>query len=330
MSVYSPTYFDILEKYKASPHKSRGQLLHLQGVDDLDRYNPALIEDHGKIYVAARVESRHSDWMDPSKYDPHVMFFEKQQYGPWVPVKGAPIFAPMEDPFAAWIHDDDGKRKLIFGGVIILDRSKPLPTIGTAFYKGDNLFTLEKEPFVIIPNMKDIRLVERIHKKEIIVCTRPMVNGFNTGRIGITRIEKLSDFSEHTTEDALIDLNQVADGTWVGNNKLYLIEDKQTKREKVGVLGHIATVEPDGTQHYSAMSFTFDADRMIDLDEPETEPRIIATRDDFEDGATKTEALRDVVFPAGIEHLDNGMVKLYAGLSDARIGSILIPDPFHR
>lgn len=330
MSTYSPTYYDILKKYKSSPHKNRGQLLHFDGIGDQDVYNPTVIEDHGKIYIAARVESRHSDWMITEKYDPHIVFFEKQQYGPWTPIKDAPSFSPMEDPFATWIHDENNKRKLIFGGVIIIDRSGTLPTIATAFYKGDDIKTLEKEPFAVIPNMKDIRLVERIHKKEIIVCTRPMINGFNTGRIGLTRIETLSDFSERTTYDALLDLNQVADGTWVGNNKLYLIGDKHTKKEKVGVLGHIATVDRDGTQHYSAMAFTFDADRTIDLDEPETEPRIIATREEFEDGPAKKDTLKDVVFPAGIEHLENGMVKLYAGLSDARIGSILIPDPFHR
>lgn len=327
MSAISPTYWELIEKYKKSPHHSKGQLLHFDGIGDKDIYNATVIEDHGKLYIAARVESRDSDWMVPEKYDAQVMFFEKQQYGPWIPVTNAPLFAPMEDPFSAWIHDDDGSRKLVFGGVI-LDRSTQPPTVATVFYKGDNIFTLEKEPFAKIPMMKDIRLVERIHKKEIIICTRPQIVGNNTGRIGVIKINKLSQLKEDNIWDACIDFNQVAQGSWIGSNKLYLIEQKNSKKEQIGVLGHVATVDENGGQHYAAMTFTFDADDPCDQDYPEAIPQILATREDFEAGPAKTDILHDVVFPASLEHTQDGMVKLYAGLSDSRLGCILVPDPF--
>ncbi len=328
MAAVSPSYNDLIKKHVSASRHKTGAVLRFDGIGDKDIYNPSIIEDHGKLYIAARVESRNSDWMLEDQYDPQVIFFEKQQYGPWVPAKNAPVFGPMEDPHATWIHDENGKKKLIFGGVILERTSNP-PTYITVFYKGDSIFTLEKEPFAQVRMMKDIRLVERIHKKEIIICTRPMINGFHTGRIGVTRIEKLSDLATVDLEQATLNLNQVAQGTWLGSNRLYLIEDKQTRKEKIGVLGHIATVDPDNMQHYAAMVFTFDADKAFDSEQADIIPRVIAVREDFEDAPAKLPTLKDVVFPAGLEHLDTGMVKLYTGLSDSRIGTILIPDPFH-
>ena len=55
---------------------------------------------------------------------------------------------------------------------------------------------------------------------------------------------------------------------------------------------------------------------------------IIAKREDFPAGVAKRPDLVDVIFSGGIRRLDDGMARLYAGLSDAEAGYVDIPDPF--
>ena len=59
-----------------------------------------------------------------------------------------------------------------------------------------------------------------------------------------------------------------------------------------------------------------------------TAPEIIASRSDFPDGPAKRPDLVDVMFSGGLVRQANGTATLYAGLSDAEAGCVLLPDPF--
>ena len=59
-----------------------------------------------------------------------------------------------------------------------------------------------------------------------------------------------------------------------------------------------------------------------------SQPSVIATRSEFPMGPTKWAYTKDVVFPGSLEKLANGHARLYCGLSDASVGSILMTAPY--
>jgi len=324
----APSYHELLLEFQNKQAPPQGKLLKINGIsEDKRAYNPTIIQENGTNYLVARVESKTSDWVKPESYDPTAIFFKKDSDGTWNPDPEIKPFYQTEDPFATWIEDQDGSPLLIFGGVQI-DRSTPRLSYFTSFFKGKSIKTLERQPFAKIAHMKDIRLVQRKSNKQIAVCARPLIYGDNTGRIGMFSINSIDELNTDKAFSSCIYVSQVAEDTWIGTNKLYLLSDSKTQKEEIGVLCHVAHLDQDKTQHYSSAVFKYDPDDPCEHDLPRMRPKIIATRSNFEQGPSKTPQLQDVLFSAGLEHQQDGMVKLYAGLSDAAIGTIILPDPF--
>lgn len=304
--------------------KQQGEILKFKNIRHKDTYNPSLLFEADKKYLAVRVESHESNWLDPVSYDPKIMFFEpKNDY--WELVKTAPVFTDLEDPFTAWIVEN-GQRYLVFGGVRVL-RDNAEPYIATVFYKATSLFTLSPldSPFVTIKYMKDIRLVQRSDGK-LVVLTRPVGGKAGQGRIGVVVLDSLADLTQKAIEDADLLHGQINSAVKVGPNYAQLIqyEELGETKEEVLVLGHIAFEDEKKHLHYYAMTFRLDAYDPLHTSLEKKRPRIIATRESFEHSLGKGRIFHDVVFPGGMEWLSDREIGLYAGIGDEKIGYVRI------
>ncbi|NOZ62696.1 MAG: DUF1861 family protein [Calditrichaeota bacterium] len=271
-----------------------------------DVYNPtAPFEDRGKIYLAARVESRDSET------DSQVMFFLEQN-GIWKRDPETPVFA-LQDPFVSKIQGE-----LVFGGVKFPVENN---SWRTEFYRGKDLLHLKKITEGPLA-MKDIRLVE-LADGRVGVFTRPMGEIGGRGKIGFMILNSPDELAIADLWDAEILEGQFSEEQWGGVNAAYFLS-----HEKIGVLGHFAyfSTLPNGEQikHYHAIAFIFDYQRW------EWTPfQIIARRRDFSAcDAKRSPELDDVVLPGGIQFLGDGMAELYAGLSDVACGKLELKDPF--
>ncbi len=277
-----------------------------QDVAGKDVYNPtAPFEDRGKMYLAARVESRDSET------DSQVMFFLEQN-GIWIRDPETPVFA-LQDPFVSKIRGE-----LVFGGVKFPVENN---SWRTEFYRGKDLLHLEK--FASGPlTMKDIRLIE-LPDGRVGVFTRPMGEIGGRGKIGFMVLNSLDELSSADLWSAKILEGQFSEEEWGGVNAAYLLPDK-----KIGVLGHFAyfSEHPSGEiiKHYCAITFVFD------YETGEATPfQIIARRKDFPAcEAKRSPELDDVVLPGGLIFLSNGQTELFAGLSDVACGKLLMKNPF--
>ena len=95
------------------------------------------------------------------------------------------------------------------------------------------------------------------------------------------------------------------------------------KNGKVGILSHIAKYDERGDRHYYSTAFYFD------WETGDYSPmKIIAVRDNFQDGPSKRPDLKDVIFSGGLIRGEQGKAELYCGVSDAQGHMTVINDPF--
>ena len=302
-----------------------GELVQFEGIGNKDAYNPAFINEDGKKYLAVRVESRESYWLDPNLSDTQTLFFFESDRN-WQLDKSAPVFQNLEDPFAQWISGESGHKYLLFGGVRI-DRSGTQPRIATEFFRGKNIQGLDpKKPFARIYDMKDIRVIQRRDGK-FVVLTRPQGGKADVGSIGVVVIENLKGLNQETVESApFLDL-QIVKGLKVGSNMAFLDEDD------IVVIGHVVKVVPNflgdsrypDQLHYAAMSFRINANDPLVSPPEKLRLQIIATRENFEGygnpSLAKHPNLENVVFPGGLDvDVDDEDCDFYCGLSDAEVG----------
>lgn len=270
-----------------------------------DVYNiSAPFEDGGQLYIAGRVESRDSE-------ESKVVFFKKED-DVWVPEEGVESLE-LQDPFVTRI---DGM--LVLGGVQIFpDEEKPGEwNYRTLFYKGDSIRTLE--PFANGPDkMKDIRLCQ-LENKKILVMTRPQGKIGGRGKVGYIIIDSLDELDVEHIEKATILENQFIPEEWGGCNELHLL-----KNGLIGILSHIAKFDDEGNRHYYSSAFCFDAENG-----EYSEMKMIAVRNNFQDGPSKRDDLQDVIFSGGLIRNMDGTAQLYCGVSDAEGHTIMIDDPF--
>ncbi|WP_276356587.1 DUF1861 family protein [Cohnella caldifontis] len=296
----------LLSEFRSQGTASFGEKIVFTGVGARDVYNiSAPFDDDGEKLIAGRVESRNSEASE-------VMFFQAKD-GAWSPRPGAPVFA-LQDPFVAFV-----KGELVFGGVeVYFDGNDPhyVTSWRTVFYRGSRV--AELEPFAKGPlTMKDIRLVE-LRGGRIGVFTRPMMVEGARAKIGYTEISDLSELSEETIDRAPLLQHQFLPDEWGGVNEAHLLSNGW-----IGVLGHIAWMEPHNVRHYYPMAFAFDPSAR-----QATPVKLIAERRMFPDGPAKRPDLRDVLFSGGLIRLEGGTACLYTGVSDAEAHRIVIPDPF--
>lgn len=283
--------------------------LHFTSVNGQDVYNTsAPFISAGKTVIAGRVEPRDQEHST-------VMFFE-QKDNSWSPILNAPTFE-LQDPFVTFIQGE-----LIFGGVEIreinaADMNKRFEW-KTVFYRGRDIFNLKK--FFSGPiGMKDIRLCE-LNSGNVGVFTRPQGVVGGRGTIGYTEVKSLNALTIEAINSASLLSNMFHPMDWGGVNEVHLLENNE-----LGLLAHIACFEKDDDRkerHYYAASFVFDP-----VQKQFRDLKIIASRDQFEEGPAKREDLKDVIFSSGLTHKD-GITTLYAGVSDAEAHWIEIPHPF--
>ncbi len=165
--------------------------------------------------------------------------------------------------------------------------------------------------------MKDIRLLE-LPSGKILVTTRPQGSGAGRGKIGFTIIRSLDDLNSQSILSASVFEDQFTTDEWGGTNQLHLL-----KNGEIGVLSHIANFDEEGNRHYYSTCFLLDPATGKHLP-----MKIIAVRSNFEDGPSKRDDLKDVVFSGGLVRQGNGMARLYCGVGDTEAHCITILDPF--
>lgn len=281
--------------------------LTFSGVGQRDVYNIAApFELDGRQVIAGRVESRAVEHSE-------IVFFAAAN-GLWQPIPAAATFPGLQDPCIAFIGGE-----IVLGGVrfpvTVADGS-----IGwrMEFYRGssvDNLKIFLEGP----DKMKDIRLVE-LADEQIGVLTRPQGAKGGRGRIGFLTVPSLQAITAEAIQEAPLFEGQCRDDEWVGANEAHRLQNGM-----IGVLGHIAYFDEKEHRHYYAMVFCIDP-----RNGRATSPEIIASRSDFPDGPAKRPDLVDVMFSGGLVRHGNGTAMLYAGLSDAEAGCVLLPDPFSK
>ena len=95
------------------------------------------------------------------------------------------------------------------------------------------------------------------------------------------------------------------------------------KNGNLGILGHIAYISDGSEKNYYPITFQFNP-----VTEEVSGIKIIARREDLPEGASKNQALENVLFPGGLIRIGDGTAKLYVGAGDAESYEITIKDPF--
>jgi hypothetical protein len=271
-----------------------------------DVYNIAApFELNGVTLLAGRVESRDTELSE-------VYFFRQDGDASWKPIPNTPVFSHLQDPCFTFVNDE-----LVLGGV-----SFPVTTPSgeviwrMEFYWGKTLATLT--PFLTGPDkMKDIRL-KQLPDGRIGVLTRPQGETGGRGKIGFMSVDRLEEITPAAIEAAPIFEHLFRPEEWGGANEVHNL-----KNGKLGVLGHIAYFDNQEHRHYYPMVFCVDP-----ATGTATTPHIIAQRKDFPAGDAKRPDLVDVIFSGGLHRNGDGTATLYAGLSDAEAGWLVIKDPF--
>lgn len=295
----------LLASYLETKELDKAMKITFTGVGDRDVYNiTAPFEDNGKLVIAGRVEARDTEHSE-------VIFFTEAE-GRWTPLEGMGTYE-LQDPFVSFIGG-----QLIFGGVEIFPHPENEGALSwrTAFYKGADLHHLKR--FAIGPDgMKDIRLIQ-LDDGRIGVFTRPQGTKGGRGKIGYITIDHLDELRPERIEAAPLIQDHFIQEEWGGANEIHLLPNG-----KIGVLGHIASFDPEGDRHYYPMTFLYDPKTNVI-----TQMDIIATRADFPEGPAKRADLKDVLFSGGLLRFENGQAELYVGVSDAEAHKVRLPDPF--
>lgn len=295
----------LLMDYKKKKTKKLSRKMNFVGIFNKNIYNiTAPFYNKGKVVIAGRVESR-------KETDSTVLFFEEYKDA-WCHIIESPVMN-LEDPFFTKIGDE-----MVVGGVeVFTDINNPNNLIWrTIMYKGSDIFKL-KLFFVGPDGMKDLRITE-LKNGSIGVFTRPQGSKGGKGKIGFTKIKRLTDLSIGVIEDAPILNDFFNDDEWGGINSIYPID-----HNNIGLLGHIAKMDESGIKHYYPMTFVLDINSLMYKD-----VQIIAEREDFLPGPSKDVSLYDVVFSGGL--VFNGKkATLFAGISDIEAQTIEIDNPFY-
>ena len=296
---------ELLLEFRGGEFRDKSSKIKFSGVESgKDVYNiTAPFYDEDNMYIAGRVEKRNSEQSE-------VVFFRKTGEK-WVADKDKPRLK-LQDPFVTRIAGE-----LILGGVEIFDDVEKPGTWNyrTVFYRGTSICELRR--FTQGPDrMKDIRLCE-LPDGKIIVMTRPQGEIGGRGKIGYVFINSLDELNSDIIEKAIVLEEQFLPEEWGGCNELHLL-----KNGKIGSLSHIAKYDEMGNRHYYSTVFCFDYKTG-----EYTPMKIIAVRANFQEGPSKREDLKDVIFSGGLIR-NNGKAQLYCGVSDVEGHVITISDPF--
>lgn len=220
----------------------------------------------------------------------------------------------LQDPFVS-VHGG----VLHLGGVEIVEDPQGLPgnpfQYRTVIMEAPSL-RAARTVFTGPWGMKDIRLVDT-QDGRLGVFTRPRKGADGRGRIGFTVIDSMADLTVELVQSTprLADLFIAEE--WGGVNHASLLDDG-----RIGILGHIATLDDEGNRHYYPMSFVLNP-----VDVTWTEPYVLFERLDLPAGESKRRDLVDVVYPGGWAW-DRRRATVYCGAGDAEAYQVTIPNPF--
>jgi len=314
------------DRYDFSANQlQKGKIVNIDGVGDQDTYNPSLCEYNDQKVLAFRREDRDSDIFDTEHYHPSICFATETAEG-WRVSLDIAAFDMLEDPLfmEAKLH---GQGYLVFGGVRARLIADGKFQVNTELYKGKSLVTLERQPFAIIKGMKDEHLCQ-LPDGRFLLCRRPL-DKEGLGYAVIHIIDSLWDLvSINTTiSPPVAELRGLYNDDWVGINNIYIFDDKNGLTW-VGLLGHMAILDESKMKHYAATTYKIKLDDLINGRSNNMKPTVVAIRSCFEDGPQKDNMLGDIVFPGSLEKIGDNKYRLWAGLSDTRIGVIDLIDPF--
>jgi len=316
-----------VERYGHICPATPGKVVHIEGIGDHDAYNPALYEDDDDKILAIRVESRQSNALQPSVYHPGIYFARRRTTNTWKVDPTLEPFEMLEDPLIFYI-EEGGKQKVVLGGVRLRNHhGEIIPQ--TEYYKGDSLEDLERVSFAVVHGMKDVRILQ-LPDKRFLVCKRPRGDAYKRGRITLHVIDTLDQLTDIDTLriPVLATLDSCQDALdWVGVNNAYMLMDDES-RPWVGLLGHVALEDKKHNIHYAACTYKISLKDLFSKHVHKICPHIIASRTCFEDGPHKTALIKDIVFPGHLEHLQDYTYRLWTGLSDTRVGTLEVDDPF--
>ena len=333
ISPGAPGIQELLAVFNKETMLPKGRFLKFnvdENADELSVYNPSPIDVDGVTYLLARVEKKNTESGST------VMLFCENENGEWDIVEDVPVLNNVQDPFYCGMIDG----LHVIGWVQTYEETGS-PQLGyrTVFYRFENsILELEDEdsnsipPFAVGPEkMKDIRLIQRKNGR-IGVFTRPQGKFGGRGEVGYFEIENLdqlenslADHVQKEEPDSLIFnvflKRPKGENEWGGVNELYNLADG-----KIGVLGHIADIEPQGVKKsYYPITFIFDPETRLISD-----LKIIATTKQFPPVKAKKFDLGEVLYSGGLVSLGNDKVRLYVGIGDTEAGYIDIKDPFFK
>jgi len=311
--------------------QNAGVLLDVIGIEPGEiAYNPAVIVQRNKHTVASgapviavRVENLNSDWLNPKLYNPHIMFFTRQNDA-LIPLPGTPVFLGCEDPWATWMRGKDREPQLLFG-VVKVDFAGKEPVITTQLYLAQSVQDLRTEnPIAIIRGMKDVRVAPLLDGR-LAVFTRPLTGAAYPGRVGFAIIDSIEEIEKAVINAPLLPFS-LDKNERIGVNEAYEIGPST-----LHVFCHIARVDPmqqDGREvfdfdrgiiHYSGYQFDLDPNHPYD---DNIALHKVADRSNFpiNSGPSKGKRYDDVIFPGGTGGL--GQTQYYCGVEDAQVGVI--------
>lgn len=309
-------------------NNKKGHLLKVQGmgVNEI-AYNPAVIVQkntnkiaNGVNIIAARVENLNSNWLDPKLYDPHIIFFTRQD-DCLMPIPNTPIFYQYEDPWATWLIGKNNKPQLLFGGVKV-DHSYDNLVITTQLHLAPSVQELNPDhPFAEIRGMKDVRFTQ-LPNGQLVVLTRPTSGEAYPGRIGLRIIDSLDDIKNPETLQNVKLLKFNFNFFYkIGANEAFYVKETGF----LHVFCHIATIDGNDFDDLSSpvhyAGYEFEVDLRSPFDNIIT-PSLVAKRTDFPENIKNSKGSRfnDVLFPGGTGGLDQK--EYFVGIEDARIGVI--------
>lgn len=304
----------------------QGKIITIDGVHNKDYYNPALCALGDSKILAFRMEDRESSIITPEKYHPEIAFAAPLDDRHWRLLERPAPIAMLEDPTFLRVRRDNVAH-VVLGGVRVQITDSGF-IANTEFYTGPNMESLSPQPFAVIKGMKDVRLLE-LPDGRLLLSKRPTGGEYEAGKITLHVLDNISQLSQVDTLNlrtyAVLDSGYAAD--WVGTNSMYLLPDVHGDLW-VGLLGHLGLRDVDDGKHYAVTTYKIRLEDLLDSKVHHIMPRVIATRACFEDGPWKTPDLGDVVFPGSLDPLGHETYRLWAGLSDARIGTVVVDNPF--
>ena len=289
-----------------TPSPIKARILHFDGVSGRDVYNiTAPFSFNGTELLIGRVERRDTELSE-------IVVFKKAAQDWWTPTFTHPDFDGLQDPCVTWAGND-----LVVGGVRYpVDIGQGRMGCRMDFYRGSSLESL-RFSFSGPLAMKDIRF-KQLPDGRVAIFSRPQGAVGGLGQIGFIVAPSWNEVTSDLIASAPLFDDQIPKEEWGGVNEVHLLANGC-----LGVLGHIACFDAERNRHYYPMAFVVDP-----WSGGRTPIRIIAQRSFFPATESKRPDLADVVFSGGIDRNFNGVIHLYAGVSDAAAAVVELPNPF--